>query len=128
MTQNCILITKGLDSHGYARIKINGVSKGRHRVEYEKVNGPIPQGLQIDHLCRNRNCINPAHMEAVSPKENILRGQSLPANNARKSHCKNGHEFTKENTIIADKGKRRLCAVCRKKSYTKFNRKGSKNV
>lgn len=69
-----------------------------HRVAYELVIGPIPDDADIDHLCRNRLCVNPAHLEPVTHRENVLRGEGPSAREARKTHCKNGHEFTPENT------------------------------
>lgn len=69
-----------------------------HRFSYELFKGPIPSGLHIDHLCRNRRCVNPDHLEAVSPKENVMRGFGVTSLNAAKTQCKNGHEFTHENT------------------------------
>lgn len=82
-----------------------------HRVAYEAARGPIPPGLVIDHLCRNRACCNPAHMEAVTSVENVMRGESIAAQNARKTHCKRGHEFTPENTYVSKTGAR-TCRTC----------------
>ena len=82
-----------------------------HRVAYEKAYGPIPEGLVIDHLCRNGLCVNPEHLEAVTRKENILRGEGACAQNARKTHCKRGHELIPENLIERSDG-RRDCLLC----------------
>lgn len=72
----------------------------------------IPDGLHLDHLCRNPMCINPSHLEPVTQKENTLRGFSVPAINARKTECKRGHPFTPENTIIKKLGK--ACRICQR--------------
>lgn len=75
----------------YGTIQNSGKTLLAHRVAYELFVGPIPNGLTIDHLCRNTLCVNPAHLEAVSCTENILRGECPPAQNKRKTHCKRGH-------------------------------------
>lgn len=83
-----------------------------HRWSYEHFIGPIPDGLHIDHLCGHRDCLNPFHMEPVTLTENVLRGSGRTAVNARKTHCKHGHEFTPENTHVRAGGGR-SCRTCR---------------
>jgi hypothetical protein len=86
-----------------------------HRVAYSRAKGPIPAGFHIDHLCRNRLCVNPDHLEAVDPKTNILRGVGAPAQNALKTHCVRGHEFTPGNTHLSPAGWR-ICRICQRLS------------
>jgi HNH endonuclease len=99
-------------SDGYGKVQLDGRGVGAHRVAWELTNGPIPAGLTIDHLCRNRRCVNPAHLEAVTQQVNVLRGTSSAAVNARRTHCVNGHEFTPENTYLYNDGRRRVCRTC----------------
>jgi len=96
---------------GYGTIRGNGHQLLAHRVAYELAIGPIPEGKQLDHLCRNKGCVNPAHLEPVTNRENVLRGVGPSAVNARKTHCVNGHEFTPENTY-REKGGGRACKAC----------------
>jgi hypothetical protein len=96
---------------GYAQVRANGRTAYAHRISYEMHKGPIPDGLHIDHLCRNRGCVNPAHMEAVTKKENDRRGMSPLGFNYRKTHCIRGHEFDSVNTYITSRGFR-MCKAC----------------
>lgn len=95
---------------GYCLLTVDGVRDYAHRHAYRRFKGEIPAVLTLDHLCRNTRCMNPEHLEAVSIRTNILRGTSLAANNARKTHCVRGHEFTPENTRVRTKG--RSCRAC----------------
>lgn len=101
----------GWCSVGYGYIEIAGRSVGAHRWSYEQAHGPIPNGLQIDHLCRNRACVNPAHLEAVTSRINTLRGNGRTAQQARRTHCIRGHPFDMFNTRIGKRGDRH-CRAC----------------
>lgn len=98
---------------GYGRFSVGGKIWYAHRVAYEALVGPIPQGLMIDHLCRNRSCVNVEHMEPVTNRVNILRGDTVTAANAAKTHCPQGHEYTPENTHLhGPNGTGRRCRTC----------------
>lgn len=104
---------------GYGQIGV-GARRMRlaHRVSYVVFKGNIPDGLEIDHICRNTSCINPHHLEAVTSSTNARRGNTIARKNAAKTHCKHGHEFTAENTIL-HKGKYRNCKTCVRASKRK---------
>lgn len=105
--------------NGYQRIKVNGKRHMAHRWMWEQTYGPIAAGLELDHLCRNPPCCNPAHLEPVTRKVNSDRGFSPWGINARKTHCKHGHEFTPENTYRHTNGGR-MCKACAAIASTKY--------
>jgi hypothetical protein len=84
-----------------------------HCVVYILSGHVIPEGKQLDHLCDVTLCVNPKHLEPVTVRENVLRGDTLTARNLAKTHCKQGHEFTPQNTYWQAKGTQRQCRTCR---------------
>lgn len=112
VTKGCWLWTGTTTPKGYGRFWNGSETVYAYRFAYRQFVGPIPAGLQIDHLCRNPACVNPSHLEPVTAQENLRRGTGFPAINALKTHCKHGHEFTPENTyVILETGQRR-CRAC----------------
>lgn len=114
-TSGCWLWTGFVNAGGYGQFAVAD-APGRwrhvyaHRAAYEALVTAIDAGLQIDHLCRVRGCVNPAHLEAVTQRENLLRGDGISAELARRTHCKRGHELTADN-VYAKAGFRR-CRTC----------------
>lgn len=109
-TEGCWTWTAGRDRKGYGRVS-NGHGRSpllAHRVAWTLTHGAIPEGMQLDHLCRNPACVNPAHLEVVDNRENTLRGQGPTAVNARKDTCKRGHSLA---DAYVSKGMR-YCRTC----------------
>ncbi len=108
---DCWLWTGARHNAGYGQY--GKPARLAHRMSYEAFVGPIPDGLTVDHLCRNRLCVNPSHLEPVALAVNVLRGESLPAKNARKTHCPKGHPYDETNTHITKQGWR-ICKACKR--------------
>lgn len=104
--------TASCDRKGYGRFTVaHDVKVGAHRFAYEQVVGAIPDGLDLDHLCRNRACVNPNHLEPVSHKENVRRGESW-LTSASKTHCPSGHEYAGGNLYVRPSDGARMCRSC----------------
>lgn len=118
--------TSAMNWKGYGRIHIKlscnkYVGSQAHRISYIIYNGKIPKGLTVHHKCHNKKCVNPKHLELKTNNENRLEGNCWSAINARKTHCKNGHELLGENLYLhyRDSNKRRGCKMCRKNNVRK---------
>ncbi|MEU2236123.1 hypothetical protein [Streptomyces vietnamensis] len=122
-----------LDRDGYGVIQATRRDSA-HRIAYLVFRGSIERGLVIDHTCHtsdtscpggseclHRRCVNPAHLELVEPGENTRRGKSPSALNAQKTHCRHGHQFTPDNTVIRDDG--RACRACGRHAAAAYRRR-----
>ncbi len=108
----CWLWIAGLDSYGYGQVWFEGKTTKAHLLLYKKLVGPIKKGLQLDHLCRQRNCCNPDHLEPVTPKVNTKRGLN---HHREKTHCLRGHPLSGANSdVYTPKRGGRQCRTCRR--------------
>lgn len=117
-TDTCWLWVAGVDTEGYGQFMFQGRRWLVHRLSYSQENELI-KGLVLDHSCEVRRCVNPLHLDQVTDRVNILKGKAPTAINARKTHCKRGHEFTPENTYRYKDGRRdcKTCMSVRMKEY-----------
>jgi len=106
---------------GYGVAVLRGRKMTAHRVAWLRSGHSIEVELTLDHLCRNKLCINPGHLEPVTRKENVLRGDTLPAANLRKTVCANGHPYSPENTIHKGDGSR-VCRICKSDQNRRYQR------
>lgn len=126
LANGCWLWLGTRHNHGYGVVRERYAWRLVHRVVYMALIGSIPEGLTLDHLCRNRLCVNPTHLEPVTNKENILRGEAFSAKFARRDCCAHGHPFTEENTYRyvykgIDQG--RICRTCHRERERRYRRR-----
>jgi HNH endonuclease len=121
----CWIWTGSISPEGYARLHMNGKPKYAHRVAYEAYVGIIPERLDLDHLCRVRCCVNPAHLEPVTRSENLKRGNTgeyLKHKKAQLTHCPQGHPYEGDNLRLTTKG-HRVCKICMRAAFHKWYNK-----
>lgn len=120
-SNGCWIWSGCISGDGYGVVWVAPKNRKAHRVAYEEFVGPIPDGLALDHLCRVRRCVNPAHLEPVTNRTNSLRGETIAAKHASVTHCPQGHEYTPENTYSSKRGERD-CRICRRVRGTEWAR------
>lgn len=100
-------------STGYGRFSVNNNPTLAHRFSYALFNGDLIKGMMIDHVCRNRKCVNPEHLRQVTPVQNVFENsENIVIANKNKTHCKKGHELKEGNIYYIDNGKERRCRIC----------------
>lgn len=116
---DCWAWTGATTANGYGRFQMGGVHWMAHRASFVLAGNEIPDGMQLDHLCRNTTCVNPDHLDVVTPRENTMRGTSFAPVNAAKTECHNGHPFDAENTYVMPDGGRG-CRACRREADRRY--------
>lgn len=131
---------KAINGNGYGSLSWQGKVRTAHRTAYELTIGPIPDGMDLDHMCHSRDrscvggktcphrrCVNPRHLEPVPNLVNVMRGQSPHAQAARQTHCEQGHEFTPENTrVYPSRPNARVCLICKRAAASETQRRRGK--
>lgn len=119
--EGCWEPTVSRDRYGYGQIEEGGRPRKAHIVVWEAINGPVPEGLELDHLCRNPGCLRPDHLEAVTHAENVRRGLAGVLG-PKPVHCSSGHEYSPANTYITATGSK-VCRACRVRHNAEYRRR-----
>lgn len=102
-----------MNQKGYGRLFYNGKKHSAHRVSFEMFNGPISEDLEIDHVCENRKCVNPAHLQQITHRQNIRNGRLMKSRRIPKTHCPQGHPYQGDN-VLWTRGGYQYCRQCRR--------------
>jgi len=117
----CMNWLAGKFSNGYGQFRLGGSKYRAHRISYTLAYGEIPADKVLDHICRNRACVAPDHLETVSQRENVLRGEGLAAQQAARTNCPKGHAYEGDNLYVDPRG-RRHCRTCKRERARKYRR------